>query len=191
MSQVLDQIWPVVLVVRDWGAVVLALVAALAALSARRTLLRQMRVFVDGQAEPISERTRRLTLRIRNHTLKELRLRRVSVVRPSPAVLAMDGREARPGPLELNHIFPPMDRGILVLLIGTPKALTRPVTLKLRYSHGRRGWPVRTRTVRIELEARLASVDGHETVQESDLGLTADPLSASEDAGPPQRVLRA
>ncbi|MCA8933389.1 MAG: hypothetical protein KDA49_13015, partial [Rhodospirillaceae bacterium] len=85
MSQVLDQIWPVVLVVRDWGAVLLALVAALAALSARRTLVRQMRVFVDGQAEPISERTRRLTLRIRNHTLKELRLRRVSVVRPAPA----------------------------------------------------------------------------------------------------------
>ena len=191
MSQVLDQIWPVVLVVRDWGAVLLALVAALAALSARRTLVRQMRVFVDGQAEPISERTRRLTLRIRNHTLKELRLRRVSVVRPAPAVLAMDGREAQPGPLDLNHIFPPMDRGILVLLIGTPKPLTRPVTLKLRYTHGRRGWPIRSRTVRIELETRLASVDGHEAVQERDLGLTADSPLASEEPSRPQRILRA
>lgn len=172
MSQVLDQIWPVVLVARDWAALVLALVAALAALATRRTLLRQMRVFVDGQAEPISDRTRRVTLRIRNHTLKELRLRRISVLRPASAVLAMDGREARPGPIELNHVFPPMDRGMVVLLIGSRAPFNRPVTLKLRYTQGRRRWPAKTRLVRIELDTRLASIDGYESVQDRDLAGT-------------------
>ena len=169
MSDVIDQVWPHIEVARDWGALLFAAIAALAAAAARRQMARQLRVFVDGEVEAIGARTRRITLRVRNHTLKEIRLREIAVRRPTPAVLAMDGGAARAEPLVLNHIFPPMDRGVVVLMMGTPAALDRPLQLKLRYGVGRRSWPLKTRLVRIEQDARLASLEDREAVREDDL----------------------
>ena len=169
MSEVIDQVWPHVVAARDWGALLFALIAAVAAVTTRRQVASQLRVFIDGAAEPIGERTRRITLRVRNHTLKEIRLRQIAVRRPMPAVLAIDGGEARAEPLALNHIFPPMDRGVVVVLMGTPAAMDRPLLLKLRYGIGRRGWPLKTRVVRIDQDAHLASLEDRETVREDDL----------------------
>ena len=169
MDRILEELWPLILVVRDWGALVFAVIAAFAALATRRTLVRQMQVYADGQADPISERTRRITLRIRNHTLRPVRLRQVAVVKPTPAVLGMDGRDAQSGPMPLHHVFPPMDRGVLVLLVGARAPIDRAIALKLTYTHGRRRWPTRTLRVQIDPDARLAALDGHDVVSLEDM----------------------
>ena len=135
MEDILDVASAALIVARDWITLLAALGAVLVAMNIRRDLRRRASVFADGNAEPVSDKTLRVTLRLRNQTLRDIRVRRIEVRRPRPAILAMEGiYEPGPGPIDCNHIVPALERGTLTFLIGSPAQRGRHLQLRVSYN---------------------------------------------------------
>ena len=135
MEDLLDVAASALVAARDWITFAAALGAVLVAMDIRRDLRRRASVFADGNAELVSEKTLRVTLRLRNQTLRDVRICRIDVRRPRPAILAMEGvYEPGPGPIDCNHIVPAFERGTLTFLLGSPAQRGRHLRLRVSYN---------------------------------------------------------
>ncbi len=134
MDDVLSILGAALAAARDWLTLFAACAGAGYAWSVHRLQRRRAAVFIDGRAERVSNKTLRIRLRVRNHTLRDVRLARITVRRPRQAVVAMDGvHPPGEGPIECNHIVPALAAGEVVFLLGSPQVGNGPVCLRLTY----------------------------------------------------------
>ena len=107
--------------VRDWATLLFAFLAAGYGWKIDRDRQRDRSVLVDGLARPVSGKTLRVDIDIRNRSRQMIRVLTVEVVRPAPSILAMEGvHEPGPGPIRCHHLVPAESRGALSFLMGSP-----------------------------------------------------------------------
>lgn len=141
MEESLDWLAGLAVAVRDWATLVLACLAAVYAWQGREALRRRERLFANGDAERIGGKTVRIRLRLRNETPVDLRITRITLRRPRPAVLAMEGvYEPGPGPIDCNLSVPAFDGAAYELLVGSPEIAQGTLRLRLRYAKAGRRW---------------------------------------------------
>lgn len=147
--------------VRNWLTFVFALLAAVYGWRILEELRRQRRVFANGDVEPISDKTMRVRLRLRNQTPRDILVTRISVLRPRPAIVAMEEvYDPGPGPIPCNHLVPAFGGGALVLLLGSPEGGTDRLRLRIRFqSAGTRFARARQLPIVIDTRAALAPPD--------------------------------
>ncbi|NBC33010.1 MAG: hypothetical protein GVY13_10080 [Alphaproteobacteria bacterium] len=135
MEESLDWLAGLAVAVRDWATLVFAVLAAAYAWQCRQVLRRRERLFANADVERLAEKTVKLRLRLRNETPADLHITRIRLVRPRPAVLAMDGiYEPGPGPIDCSLPVAAFDGAAYELLIGSPDIANSALRLRLRYA---------------------------------------------------------
>lgn len=142
--------------VRDWAILVIAAVTLFYVWGVLRHLRRISAVYVDGQARRVSDKTYEITLRFRNQTAADMRLTRIAVRQPRPAIVAIKGvYDPGPGPVRCNFIVPAFAHGSLTILFGARPQGERQARLKVRYADRVPWWrrTVKRATVLVDLDA--------------------------------------
>ena len=142
--------------VRDWAILLIAAMTLFYVLGVRRHLRRISAMYVDGQARRISDKTYEITLRFRNQTATDMRLTRIAVRQPRPAVVAIKGvYDPGPGPVRCNFIVPAFAHGALTILFGARPKGDRHARLRVRYADRVPWWrrTVKQATVLVDLDA--------------------------------------
>jgi len=160
MEESLDWLAGLAAAVRDWGTLFFAVLAAVYAWQCREALRRRERLFANGDAERIGEKTVRVRLRLRNETPADLRITRITLVRPRPAILAMEGvGEPGAGPIDCNLPVPAFEGTVVELLAGSPDIAAAVLRLRLRYARaGRR--LARRHSLSVAVDPRLTHIEG-------------------------------
>ena len=139
---------------RDWLAFGFAALAAIAALSVRRMLVGAFRLRFSAGAEAVGQKTLRVTIRIHNGTLDPIEISKVEARNPADAILAMEGvHPPGTGPIRCRLAVPPMERGLLVFLMGRSEIARGRVSLRL--THGRPGRRWGRRRISLEVDPGL------------------------------------
>ena len=107
--------------VRDWATLLFAVLAAGYGWRIDQDRRRDRAVLIDGLASPVSGKTLRVEIDIRNRSRRVIKVLRLEVLRPAPSILAMEGvHEPGPGPIRCRHLVPAESRGALAFLMGSP-----------------------------------------------------------------------
>ena len=155
MTELFDALGALAVAVRDWATLFFAFLAALYAWLCREEIRRRHRLFANGDAEAIGEKTLQLRIRLRNETPTDISVTRIMLRRPRPAILAMEGvYEPGPGPIICNHSVPAFETGCLTVLVGSRGNQQRTVRLRLRYRRTGHFFP---RSLAVAIDPRTKS----------------------------------
>ena len=124
----------VVAAARDWATLLFAVLAASYAWMVDRDLKRDRAVLIDGYAWPVSGKTLRVEIDIRNRSRRPIKVTKLDILRPRPSVVAMEGvHEPGAGPIHCRHLVPAESRGALAFLLGSPD-LAGPISVRCSFT---------------------------------------------------------